>query len=80
MDQKTCATVTTHMAYLSMILTRAGPGVFEHPPPAGFSQMAEKRGRGAPPFLHSCPYIFSTHFVKISDPDLSWSGHQVTRS
>ena len=33
-------------------LTRAGPGrgVFEHPP-SGFSPIAEKRRRGAPPFL-----------------------------
>ena len=57
-------------------LTRTRPGVFGHP----FRYLADisKTACGASKFL--VHLIFPTHVVKMSEPDHSRSGHQVTSS
>ena len=51
--------------HINPVLTRAWPG-------GGFDTPFR--------FFASCSCLFSAHFVKISDPGHSWSGHQVTSS
>ena len=61
------------------ILTRAGPGVFEHL--LVFLTIYKKRRLGAIPFLVHLLILLSAHVVKKkSDPGHSRSGHQITES
>ena len=50
------------------ILTRTGPGVFEHPPFRFFEDMQKMAARSAVNFWYTCLYLFSAHVVQISDP------------
>ena len=56
-------------------------GAFERPPPSGFSRIAKKRRRAAPPGFHPpYPPVFCATFVKISAQGHVRSGHQVRSS
>ena len=68
----------SHQLILTMINLRPAGGVFEHPPPpCGFSRIARKRRRAAPPTL---PPMFLATFVKFSILGHARSGHQVMSS
>ena len=60
---------------LNQFNTRTGGGGNAHP--SGFSRIARKRRRAAPPFFSTCSQLNLTHCVKISAPGHQRSGHQV---